>query len=71
MFYVSALASLIRLGEFKQLAPRQVAAHKRDVLHTVQYLLGIAVSPQANDTGSTSASARRVHRKNARKRRSS
>jgi AcrR family transcriptional regulator len=70
VFYVSALASLIRLGDFKQLAPRQVAAHKRDVLHTVQYLLGIAVSPQANDTGSTSASARRVHRTNARTRRS-
>jgi hypothetical protein len=46
VFYVSALASLIPFGDFEPLAPRQVAAHKRDVLSTVQRLLGISDRPR-------------------------
>jgi hypothetical protein len=45
VFYVSALASLIPVGDFKPLAARQVAAHKRDVLNTVQRLLGMTDRP--------------------------
>ncbi len=41
VFYVSALAILIPKDNFKSLAPKQVAAHKRDLLHTVQHQLGI------------------------------
>jgi TetR/AcrR family transcriptional regulator len=46
VFYVSALAALIPFGDFEPLAPRQVTAHKRDVLSTVQRLLGIADRPR-------------------------
>ena len=70
VFYVSALASLIPFGDFKPLAPRQVAAHKRDVLSTVQRLLGISDrSRKARASAarrSKTAPRRRVTRRGAR-----
>jgi TetR/AcrR family transcriptional regulator len=47
VFYVCALAPLVPFGNFKSLAPRQVAAHKRDLLHMVQHQLGITDGPRA------------------------
>jgi TetR/AcrR family transcriptional regulator len=41
VFYVSALAPLLPLGDFDPLAPGQMAAHKRDALRTARRLLGI------------------------------
>ncbi|HMJ14746.1 MAG TPA: helix-turn-helix domain-containing protein [Polyangiaceae bacterium] len=41
VFYVAALARLLPHADFNPLAPEQVAAHKRDALHTVRLLLGI------------------------------
>jgi len=41
VFYVSALAPLVPLGDFDPLAPEQFAAHKRDALRTARRLLGI------------------------------
>jgi TetR/AcrR family transcriptional regulator len=41
VFYVSALAPLLPLGDFDPLAPEQFAAHKRDALRTARRLLGM------------------------------
>lgn len=41
VFYVAALSRLLPNAAFNPLAPEQVAAHKRDALHTVRLLLGI------------------------------
>lgn len=41
VFYVSALAPLLPLGDFDPLAPPQAAAHKREMLRTTRRLLGI------------------------------
>jgi TetR/AcrR family transcriptional regulator len=41
VFYVAALSRLLPRTDFDPLAPEQVAAHKRDALHTVRLLLGI------------------------------
>jgi len=42
VFYVGALAALVPHGQFEPLAPEQIAAHKREVLHATRRLLGIA-----------------------------
>lgn len=42
VFYVSALPSLLPPGNFDPLAPRQIAAHKRDALGSARRLFGIA-----------------------------
>ena len=41
VFYVGALAALVPHGQFEPLAPEQIAAHKREVLHATRRLLGI------------------------------
>jgi TetR/AcrR family transcriptional regulator len=41
VFYVSALAPLLPVGDFDPLAPEQFAAHTRDALRTARRLLGI------------------------------
>jgi TetR/AcrR family transcriptional regulator len=47
VFYVAALARLLPNADFNPLAPEQVAAHKRDALHTVRLLLGIRAPRRA------------------------
>lgn len=42
VFYVAALRSLLPTLPFDPLAPRELAAHKRDVVHATRRLLGIA-----------------------------
>jgi AcrR family transcriptional regulator len=41
VFYVSALAPLVPKGGFEPLNPKQVAAHKQEVLFAARHLLGI------------------------------
>jgi len=50
VFYVSALAPLLPLGDFDPLAPEQMAAHKRDALRTARRLLGIGAPRRTRRT---------------------
>jgi len=43
VFYVSAFAPLLPIGDFDPLAPEQMAAHRRDALRTARRLLGIGL----------------------------
>jgi TetR/AcrR family transcriptional regulator len=50
VFYVNALSTLIPFGDFKPSAPKQVAAHKSDLLRTVRRQLGITANRKARRT---------------------
>jgi TetR/AcrR family transcriptional regulator len=50
VFYVNALSALIPFGSFKPSLPKQVSAHKSDLLHTVQRQLGITTGRRAKKT---------------------
>ncbi len=46
VFYVSALAALLPKGSFKPLDPKQIAAHKQEMLFETRHLLGIKARPK-------------------------
>jgi TetR/AcrR family transcriptional regulator len=62
IFYVSAMSSLIPNAEFDPLASEQVAAHKREALHTVRMLLGIRPSGRKARASGSQAPERKPRR---------
>jgi TetR/AcrR family transcriptional regulator len=70
IFYASALAPLVPSGDFDPLSPDQIAAHKRDALHTARRLLGMRRTTKKAAAGPIKPSRARKTEKAARTRRS-
>lgn len=60
VFYVAGFAALLPSADFSPLAAEQVAAHRRNALHTVRTLLGIR-APRSK-SGGAARSTRAVRR---------
>ena len=50
IFYAAALAPLVPSRDFDPLSPDQIAAHKRDALHTVRHALGMRPAAKKDAT---------------------
>jgi len=61
IFYAAALAPLVPSGDFDPLSSDEIAAHKRDALHTARHFLGMRPATKKGETR-PSKSARKTAR---------